>query len=265
MVLTVRLNACNFALRLCPEGERAGVLEKAADAARALESTIDPIGRMQRAFYFQLIGDEPASVDEWRQAVQRGGVGLFASYYAAAMFRQERSAEALEFLDRGAPSTDGLTAVARACLLLDQERPEEAERVHQQVVAQSTSSRLWAETVRLLAGQSTRVATDCARLLEATLTQHPDYPAVQFLAGQSSGQELLGRASASRCQRCTAHYWIALRTLAQGDRKTAIEHFAHSLETGTHWLPVFQWSRAFLARVGQDPHWPPWIHGEENC
>jgi hypothetical protein len=32
-----------------------------------------------------------------------------------------------------------------------------------------------------------------------------------------------------------------------------------SVVTGTHWLPVFQWSCAWLACLELDPHWPQWV------
>lgn len=258
MVLTVRLNACNSAVRLCPEGEKASVLEKAAKAARALESNPNPIGRMQRAFYFQMLGDEEAAVQEWRQVIQHAGPGLYASYYAAAMFGRGRSAEALETLNR-MESTDALTAVARACLLLDQRQPKEAEVIYQHVAVRARSLRLLGETIPLLTGDATRVVTNCTRLLEAIPAQHPNYPALQFLAGQSSRREFQDRSAAFRVQRCSVHHWIALRSLAQGDRKTARDHFAQSVETGAYILPVLHWSRAFLARLEADPRWPPWI------
>jgi len=271
MVPNVRSNGCNFALRLCPEGERAAVLEKATKAARALESAPDPIGRMQRAFYFQIVGDEAAALEEWRHAVQRGGPGLFAGHYAGGMLSRGRSAEGLQTLNRMGPPTEILTAVAAACLLLDQKRAAEAEQVYQQVVARSGSLRLLAEIIPLLAGQPARVATTCARLLEAMPAHHPQPPsiilghaALEFLAGESSPEEFLHRAEGSRCQRCTAHHWIALRSLAQGDLQAARHHFAQSVETGTHWLSGFQWSRAFLARLEADPHWPTWIEARPS-
>jgi hypothetical protein len=114
LVRTARFNACNFAIRLCPEPESAAVLEEAVQAARALESTVASIGHMQRAFYFQLTGDDHVALSEWRKAVDRCGTGVFASWYAAAAYVRNRSAEALEVLDRLKPSTDGLMAVARA-------------------------------------------------------------------------------------------------------------------------------------------------------
>jgi hypothetical protein len=256
---TVRLNACNFAIRLCPEPERAAVLEEAAAVARALESTADPISHMQRAFYFQLTGNDEAAVREWRKAVERSGGGLFATWYAAAAFGLNRSAEGRSVLDRLKPSTDGLLAVARACLLLDLDLPEEAETIYRDVAARVGLSRVMAETIPLLAGDAERVAANSILLLEAVPAQHPDRPTLCYLAGKCSPEELVESAGVSRRQRCQAHYFIALRLLAQSDRESARRQFNLCLETGTHWLPQFQWGRAFRARLDADPRWPHWI------
>lgn len=258
LVLTVRLNGCNIALRLCPQVEKTAVLERATEAALALESTQNPIGCIQRACYFETLGDEDAALKEWWQAVHLGGRGLFASYYAAAMLGRGRSAEALEIVGRMEQSKEALTAVSRACLLLDQKRSGEAEQAYRQVVAHARSQRLLTETIPLLAGQPGRVAATCARLLDMIPAQHPDYPILRFLAGQCTAQELVDDAIASRNVRCTAHHWVALRFLAQGDRNAARAHFAQSIEIGTQLSPVFQWSRAFLARLAER-RWPSWI------
>jgi hypothetical protein len=257
LVLTARLNAFNFAIRLCPEAERASVLEKAAEAARALESTADPIGHMQRAFYFELIGEEDAVVNEWLKAVQHARTGLFASWYAAAMFGRNRSAEALKELNQLKP--DRLTMVARAYLLLDLSQTNEAETVYRQVAATPGYETLLGQTILLLAGEHGRVVTNCAQRLVALPEQHPDHPTLRYLVGQASAKDLIANAGAPRVRQCSAHYVIALSRLAQCDREAARRNLQKCIETGTHWLIQFQWSRAFLARMEQDPHWPPWI------
>ena len=95
------------------------MLEKAAKAAHVLESTAAPIGRMQRAFYFQILGDEEAALEEWREAFRRGLTGVFASYYATDMFGRGRSAEALETLNRMEPRASGTAGIGPAVAGLD--------------------------------------------------------------------------------------------------------------------------------------------------
>jgi tetratricopeptide (TPR) repeat protein len=256
--LCVRLNVCNFAMRLCPEEERAGFRARAAEAARALESTMNPVGHMQRAFYFQIIGDEAAELQAWRRALRKGVGGMFVSYYASAMLNRDRSGEAMELLNRLDPAADGLKAISQAFLLLDSKHPAEAEKQYS-LAAASVRLKVLAETIFLLAGDSTRVQADAAQLLGAIPPQHPDYQALRFYAGWISAEELAAEAGSSGYQACGDYYLIAMLYLARGEREIARRYFRRCMETGTHWLIQYQWSRAFLARLERDPHWPQWI------
>jgi tetratricopeptide (TPR) repeat protein len=258
-VLAVRLNACNFAMRLCPEKEREYARSMADEAARSLDSTTTPIGHMQRAFYFQIIGDEAAELKEWRKMVQQGSGGLYASYYAAAMLRRDRSAETLEVFNRLGLSADSLGALSCAFLQLDKGRPEEALTLYQRAAASAGPSRAVAETVLLLAGDSRKVGANSVQLLGLVPPQHPSYQTFRYYAGQISAEEFAVSAGSSRCGLCGICYQIAMMDLAKGDREGARQYFRRSIATGTHWLTQYQLSHAFLARLEHDPHWPPWI------
>jgi tetratricopeptide (TPR) repeat protein len=261
--LCVRLNTCNFAMRLCPEKEKAGLRARAAEAARALESTMNPVGQMQRAFYFQITGDEAAELQAWRKTVRKGVGGMYVSFYAAAMLNRNRSGEALEVLNLQGPASDGLEAIARAFLLLDSKHPEGAEKQYS-LAAASVRLKVLAETIFLLAGDSRRTAAEAARLLDRIPPQHPDYQALQFYAGRISAEELAAEAGSSRYLACGDYYLAAMFYLARGEREAARQYFRRSVETGTHWLTQYQWSRAFLGRMERDPHWPPWIGAKRN-
>ncbi len=54
------------------------------------------------------------------------------------MFGRGRSAEALETLNRAPQSRDALAAVSRACLLLDQNLPDQAEQALKQIAEKVT-------------------------------------------------------------------------------------------------------------------------------
>jgi tRNA A-37 threonylcarbamoyl transferase component Bud32 len=251
-VLLVRANACNFAMRLCPDWEHASVLEQATEAARALESTASPLGHIQRAFYFQIVGDEEAQATELQQPVQHGASGLFAIWYAAAMYGRRRSAEAMNLLGGLGPAPDPLAAVARAYLLIDLNLPARAEDDYRLVAAKVGFASVLAETIPLLAGDEGRAAANCVRLLDVVPPQHDDYQSLRYLAGRLSAEDLLASAGESRCRQCNAHYYIGMSLLARGEREAARAQFNRSVETGTHWLVEFQWSRAFLARMNQN-------------
>jgi tetratricopeptide (TPR) repeat protein len=261
-VVPVRMNALNFALRLCPKAESAGLLEQAAATARALEPLPHPIGRMQRAFYFAIVGDKRSEMGEWRETVRLGGgAGMFASYYGAAMFAGGRSAEALDVLNQPSPSPDALATICRAYLLLDVDRPDEARRHCQQVLAGERSLAILAETVRLLAGDAEHVAADAVQLLAVVPPGDLDRPALECWAGRRSVPDTIARAGRSGVLLSRARFFLGLACLARGDRESAEQQFKESDATGAHWRTEHQWSRAFMARLERDPTWPPWIAG----
>jgi tetratricopeptide (TPR) repeat protein len=257
-ILCVRLNGYNCALRLCPDGERAGIRAKAAETARALDSVLIPLAHYQRAFYFQIEEEEAAEMQEWYQIVQQGGGELFATYYAAAMLGRDRSGEGIEVLNQLGPPPEGLMAITKAFLLLDNKQPEEARELYQRAKA-NERLRVYAETILLLAGDNNHVASESTQLINKISPQHPDYQALQFYAGKISAEELAIRAGPSRVRACENYYLAAMLFLSRGEREAAKQYFRRSKETGTHWWIGYQWSRAFLARLERDPQWPPWI------
>jgi serine/threonine protein kinase len=259
MATAVALNARILAARR-PEADRASLLAEAERHFDALESTAYHIGRMQRAFYLQLKGQEEAASREWQKAVEHGGVGLYATYYAAAMFGLARSEEALAALKQlEGPHPERVTDIARAYLLLEGGHRAEAEKVYRRVAAPGGYSRPSAETVLLFAGDRERAAANCARLLDPLPAEHPHRHLLGFLADQVGEKAFLNGAGDSLCAQCEFRFYAGLKHLARGEREGARRHFEQSVATGTHWLPKFHWSRAFLNRLEQEPQWPAWI------
>jgi serine/threonine protein kinase len=74
-----------------------------------------------------------------------------------------------------------------------------------------------------------------------------------------SEDALLELASASRWNQLEAHFHIGLSRLADGDRTGAGDHFRAAVATKVFQYYPYDWSRAFLSRMEQDPKWPPWI------
>jgi hypothetical protein len=74
-----------------------------------------------------------------------------------------------------------------------------------------------------------------------------------------SADEFLRRVAANRLQLCHAKYNIGLTKLAEGDCPAAREHFRKAIATQLFPVGGYQMSRIFLARMDQDPAWPPWI------
>jgi hypothetical protein len=74
-----------------------------------------------------------------------------------------------------------------------------------------------------------------------------------------TADELLKAAGESRWNRCEAHFHIGLNQLADGQRGGSQEHFRRAVALKIGDFYEDRWSRAFLARMQQDPKWPPWI------
>ena len=74
-----------------------------------------------------------------------------------------------------------------------------------------------------------------------------------------TADELLQAAGRSRARRSFCHYRIALQLLADGDRAGARNHLHQCVATNFFPAAAGSWAKAFLARLEQDPAWPPWI------
>ncbi|RPJ60539.1 MAG: serine/threonine protein kinase, partial [Acidobacteria bacterium] len=192
----VLMNALNAALRLSPESEREKWLRRADVAARVMGPEPIPACHLQRAFYFEFTGDLQAEQAELQTALQRSA-GQFSTWFTAAMFAGGRSADAWELVTRY-PSPEVWAAVARAYLLLDLGRVEEARHQYEAASSGQPTFRTMAESVLLLAGDRNGVAANALRLIDDPLGTDWDRAEREFLAGRRSGPDLVGHAETRR-------------------------------------------------------------------
>ncbi len=71
--------------------------------------------------------------------------------------------------------------------------------------------------------------------------------------------ELLAKCAGDRFVLSYANYIVAMDALGNGERSTAAHYFRECLETDGFKFSAYWWSRTFLARLEEDPTWPPWI------
>jgi hypothetical protein len=81
----------------------------------------------------------------------------------------------------------------------------------------------------------------------------------KYVEGRSGEGDLLTTGGPSRNAQCLAHYWIAMRRLADGDRAGAREHFGLGVANRAFWLDHYDWCMTLLARMKADPKWPDGI------
>jgi len=246
--------------------ERNTALAEAEQDARALERFAGSLRAHEaRAEYFETIGDGMAALAEAQQIAERCKKRWA---YAGKLCLYGKYQEALDALDRQPEHTrDTLWRTTRAYVLaLLPQGNTELPSVYDDFVANPPEG-LWAvnpPTVFLLLG-SRSDAIKAARQSRERVAHGASwlyewYGKIQdYQCDAISGEELLSFAGAERGGQCEAHFHIALTRLAEGDRAGAADHLRACLETHVFDYFEYAWSRNFLARLEQDPTWPPWI------
>ena len=79
----------------------------------------------------------------------------------------------------------------------------------------------------------------------------------EYYAGELDEEEMLQRAGPLNNAKSMAHYAIAMKSLALGDRGKAKDHFQKTAQTGMVGAWNYHWAKAFLECL-EDPKWPSW-------
>jgi hypothetical protein len=82
---------------------------------------------------------------------------------------------------------------------------------------------------------------------------------LDYNCGRITVDELLRAAGQARPKVCDAHFLLALWHISKRDHATAQEHLKQCVATRMFLNWEWPWARAFLARMKEDPAWPPWI------
>jgi hypothetical protein len=167
-----------------------------------------------------------------------------------------RSVEALSVLRPPGARADAYAELARAYLLLDVGRRDEAEAAARPWNESRSSDRLVGEGLSLLLGQADAVAARSRTLVTVLPATHPPRGVFQLWAGEVTEGALLQSAGSSRVALCNFRFGAGLWALGRGDRDAATSHFRAAVAAGTPIRPEYHWSRAFLARLESDPAWP---------
>ena len=86
-----------------------------------------------------------------------------------------------------------------------------------------------------------------------------------YTNGALSADETLAKCAGDRVALSGANYMVAMDALGNGDRAMAAHHFRKCLESDIFYHYPYYWSRTFLARLEEDPTWPPWIPVKEGA
>jgi hypothetical protein len=80
-------------------------------------------------------------------------------------------------------------------------------------------------------------------------------------ANDRTAKQLVQAAEGSQWDQCLAHFYVAMRKLAEGDRKKAKEYFKEVVKTRAFMWGAYDLSWVFLDRL-KDRTWPRWVPEE---
>jgi tetratricopeptide (TPR) repeat protein len=265
--------ACSYERHQQPAG-REIALEGARRAAAALKAFPSLPRRAQdvRLRYLDYLGDEEAiRADYFRETPTSGGA-LAGRWYFLQLYRQGKFAEALEVLEHMPRTGNELPYHLRRAFVLAHlpDGPALALKEFQAVRSaweggpRGRRAEFYPPIILLFLGRTDEAAALYRDMAEAGVHQPLDrtrwyQKACEYWAGLRSADELLAGAGGSQWFLCEGHFFIGLRLLAEGDRAGARRHFEASVATRVLQFMEYDWSRAFLARMENDPTWPPWI------
>jgi tetratricopeptide (TPR) repeat protein len=269
--LYAHLVAANVFSDVGDEASRAPALAEAGQDARALESATGSAAVQQlRAQYFEQVGMDDAALAEYQRTSQSTGK---ATNYASALYRRGAFVEAFKALEGvRVPAPDMVLRMYRACVVMELEDGYQRalEMFHQMMARPSQGVyALDPPWIPLLLGRQAE-AVAAAQQSRERVAQMPPWMfewyrhLLDYQCDMISAEELLAAAAGSRLHQCEAHFHIGLGLLAEGDRTGAREHFSAAVQTHVFVYYEYVWSRNFLARLEQDPTWPPWISVKEG-
>ena len=242
------------------------VLDEAASEAAALRrftNHVEAVWGLQ--VYYKFRGDRASELEVLRAGAAACHNALLDSFYAQALYAQGRFKEALAVLDRSERGAGRAANFYRGYVRVELPGGQErAARECQELLGtEPVLYGLYCQTVLRLLGRKQQAVEACLKLLarpsgfpvRGEWYQH----VLDYSCERLSADELLRAAVASRGNQGEAHFFIAMTLLSESDRLGAMEHF-HKAMANPMFCTFYQvWSQAFLARLQNDPTWPPWI------
>jgi tRNA A-37 threonylcarbamoyl transferase component Bud32/tetratricopeptide (TPR) repeat protein len=256
--------------------QRRAELELAGKDAEALKRfTALPEAVVYRWEYFREVGREEEVLDELREASKNTEHMYVTSCCALTLYRRGQRSDLKEAHDvlerRRGKYTDRLLpfVLAEYDYRDKPDWPARALKAYEDYAArtQDGAAVMDAQSVLRLLGKKEEAVKASEALLEQkdrfyTLRREPIVRCVRYNAGKLTADELIRSAGRSRWDQCLAHYNVAMTKLAGGDRTGAKEHFNKAVKTRATGWGEYDMSWVFLARLENDPTWPPWIPEE---
>jgi len=247
------------------------VLAKAKEDADSLEALLEALPTsgwavLNQYRYLEYIGNDEEAFQKVGLATGKVKGPWPATYYALGLYRRGKLMDALKVLD-GLEENDvgAFQETMRMFILAD--LPEGGQRAMQ--VYASAVRRYQGTTPLFLNTLPYRLGRKADAVAAYRKLQLPKALAgarsgsyarlLEYSRGAITADQLLGAVKDSEYHRCNAHFFIAMSLLADGNRAAARDHFQKCVQTRCFDFDAYDWSRAFLDRMKQDPDWPRFL------
>jgi serine/threonine protein kinase len=246
--------------------KRAQALARAEEDARALEPfSAVPDACFARFVFLREEGKEDTILTQLGRTSEQTGRGVAALGYALLLYRRKEFTATLGTLEKRRGHI--FFELLRPVVLAEVDgSPTRALAAYQELAALNLKgwSRFYALLILRLLGhkaESEALCVDFGKHLDQFPPARREHYRLllEYAAGKLSAGQLLRATAASRQELCVAHLYVAVTALAEGDRGRARLHFRKALATRAWIKFAYDLSWAFLARMEQDPNWPPWI------
>jgi tetratricopeptide (TPR) repeat protein len=248
--------------------ESAEAMRIALEDAEALQGFLDiPVAVNVRGMFLAHMGRNAEAISWFEECVKHKRLSRASTYhYAWLLFERGEADKAFQVMEQYTPAAkdrdpsraifvaelpdDGLARARKICEEMAEERA---------VAGLFTKPPLLfllgerAEALHVLGQPKPELAPKHGNTLHDKLVAYWGHPSA------ATEKALLDLASRSKASLVHAHFQIGMRLLADGDRVAARRHFQACMALQYPLFTGYLESRALLARMNQDPTWPPWI------
>jgi serine/threonine protein kinase len=220
--------------------------------------------------YLEYIGKDQDAFQKMGLETRRVKGPWPATYYALGLYRRGQFKEALKVLD-GLEEKDigAFQEMMRMFILAELPEGGAMQLYRKTVKRYQGTTPLFLHTLlyRLGSKKEAVAAYKNVRLPEALASARSGSYAKLLAYNREAitAKQLLDAGKDSAYHQCNAHFFIAMKLLADGDRVAARDHFSECVKTRCFDFDAYDWSRAFLARMNQDPHWPRFLSPKEQA
>jgi hypothetical protein len=247
-------------------------LDRAGEDVRALKAFPTCTYGWFAQYVFLCRKGQPGAALELCGGALKQGQQNFLMTYLVEEYQKGEKDLVREHLDRAKPLDEkwGLALLNAWALLESPEGAATVRRFYADITAKPKSfgTALWPIPIAYLLGDpdlAKATAIEVRGKFPRTPWRGGWYSDIaNFCAGDLTVQQFERITGVSLLNQCEGQFFIGMKFLAEGDRRSAAEHFRKSVDTPLEVAEDYVFSKAFLERLEKDPNWPPWIPKKED-